>query len=102
RGAFIEVGLSLVGAAVNHLPIFLAALRLLFRNEGLRRHCAARLVGVSTAGPGDDRLPILDAAGNIQPPQLRILSFAELTARWVVPADAVTLEFLTPLRIIRE
>ena len=101
KGATVEVGLTLIGTAVNHLATYLNALYLLFRHERLRRYFAARLVGVSTAGPGADRVSLLDATATFQPDRLRVLSFAELAASAVV-TETVSVEFLTPLRIIRD
>lgn len=95
----LELFLNIAGDAANHLALYVAALRMLFASDGSGNPWGARLMAVA-AGTGDGQRVPIPAAGPL--PALPLLSFDEFLSISGAGASSVTLEFVTPLRIVHD
>ena len=95
-----EVGLTLVGTAINHAPLFVKSFVGMLEGLGLNGDIA-ELVRVESAGYFGERSPCLvgeDTSAGAEP---TILSGAGLVESRIV-GETLALSFNTPLRIIQD
>lgn len=100
-GEPLELGLTLVGEAANHLPLYLAALRELFALPALRRRLPCRLRTILSCDAAGTRYELLTAAGQIHPDRVVLIPAGDLIV--APPAvDEVRVRLQTPLRLMRD
>lgn len=99
-GGEVELSLVIVGEAINHIELFVRAVRSMFDNPGMFSGWRA---GNIEASSGDgSRADIL--AGGTAPgfSSLPLLSFDEILSQDYPSCSRITVEFLTPLRLLHK
>ena len=94
-----EVGLVIVGSAMNYLSEFRDAVSRLFQVESGNGTLAAEVVGTESEGCSGFRSPVLWRKGSSSPEGLSTISADDLIALNTLPSDRVGLRFVTPMRI---
>lgn len=89
RGTHHQLALHLVGSAVQHVPSYLCAVRVLVESR------RGRVVRVEAEAPGGGRTPI-DAAG------VPLLTSLDPVLAVPLSTETVTLRLLTPLKLVHE
>lgn len=102
RGSTVEFGITLAGTAITHLPIYLAALRGMFKPGMPGRRLPASLIEVASVDYQGRRTPLLGASGAESLDRLVCLSAEGVLETSVLPAERITLEFVTPLRLMQD
>ena len=102
RGCTVELGLTIVGSAVNYLPEYVAATGAMLRNPGFRKRLDASILKVETVGYRGIRNIVMEPGGGVETGLLEILSLRGLQEAVVLPSDTVTLTIMTPMRIMGE
>ncbi|MBU5615342.1 CRISPR system precrRNA processing endoribonuclease RAMP protein Cas6 [Geomonas azotofigens] len=92
RGRVCELTLTLVGSAIQHLPDYLAAVRLLIENKG------GAEVAVAAESPGGERTD----CGNDGSLTLPLLGSLDPALTGPLPTETVAIRLLTPLKLVRE
>jgi CRISPR-associated endoribonuclease Cas6 len=100
QGEPVEIGLTLVGQAANHLPLYLAALQQLFCLPAFRRQVQVLLRAIAVSDSVGTRQPLLTAAGQFSLDRVLLLNAADLAAESGGPSVTITLQ--TPLRLLRD
>ena len=100
KGSLVELSLVIVGDAISHLDHFLKGIALLFETPG--RLDQWRAVRFEAAAGDGSRIPIPSTGGCGEFANLPVLSFDELFSRSCSPCSRVTVEFLTPLRLLHK
>ncbi len=101
RGA-AELGLTLVGSAVNHLPAYILALRLLFADEAFTGRFPARLDAIVALDAVGSRTPLWRNGGEPSLSGVPLVAASQLTDRELATPDQLHLEILTPLRLLQD
>lgn len=95
-----ELGLVLFGEATSHLETFLRSLELLFPLHGGANSWQLQIRTIEAAA-GDGGRTLLPTGGNRSAfASLPVLSFAELFSPLFTATTTITLELLTPLRLL--
>ncbi|MBJ6802659.1 CRISPR system precrRNA processing endoribonuclease RAMP protein Cas6 [Geomonas propionica] len=92
RGGVCELALTLVGSSVQHLPTYLAAVRLLIESKG------GVPSGVAAESPGGERAGY--AGDGSQP--LPLLGSLDPSLTGPLPTETVTICLVTPLKLVRD
>ncbi|QXE90844.1 CRISPR system precrRNA processing endoribonuclease RAMP protein Cas6 [Geomonas subterranea] len=92
RGRLCELALTLVGNSMQHLPAYLAAVRVLVENKG------GALTGVTAQSPGGERAAY---AGEGSFP-LPLLGSLDPSMTGPLPIETVAIRLLTPLKLVQE
>ncbi|SNB46440.1 CRISPR system precrRNA processing endoribonuclease RAMP protein Cas6 [Geobacter sp. DSM 9736] len=104
RGITFEIGLTLVGNAINDCSVYLRAMqRMLEQLEPHPSIKAASINKVETAGYRGERYPVLSVSaseGHLD--NLQVMSLKGLVANVIFPESPLRLTLLTPLRIVRK
>jgi len=102
KGACTELALILVGDATSRLETYLKAMELLFPACGLGNPWRLQLRSIeATAGDGV-RTVLPTGGGRAGFSSLPLLSFDELSTPGLLTTATITLELLTPLRLLRQ
>jgi hypothetical protein len=102
RGAIVEVGLTLVGSAVQHAAVYLDAFQLALSRFGpASRFAAMPLKAVSIDYYGARSL-LWEKGEDVCADHLVLLSMEGLQQTCTLSPDAVTLHISTPLRLMKE
>jgi CRISPR-associated endoribonuclease Cas6 len=101
-GRTVELGLTLAGMAANHTEEFIATVQGMLTIPGIERIVRATLVRVEAAGYDGNRTPIMAEGGTVARGEVVTLSLRGLRETMIIPADAVTLAIMTPMRIMGE
>ena len=102
RGSRCEIGLTLVGLAINHVALFLDAAGFLFGHQESRWTGIAEVVKIESADYLGNRAIISQDGGKAALDRFYILSLEDLDKSVVLPADGLRLTIATPLRIIKD
>jgi len=101
-GLTVELGLNLAGMAVNHIEKFVAAVQGMLIITGLQKRIRLSLVRIESEGYDGSRIPIMATGEEVETGQVVTLSLRGLQETVIIPGDAVTVTFVSPLRIMRE
>jgi hypothetical protein len=93
--------LTLFGEATSQLETYLKALELLFPEQGQGNPWRVRLLRIEAIA-GDGVPTVLPRGGRPEFSSLPLLSFEELFSTGLAATDTVTLELLTPLRLLHQ
>ncbi len=102
RGSGCEIGLTLVGLAVNHVLHFLDAVGFMFGHQESRWTEVANVVKIESLDYLGNRAIISQNGGKAALDRFFILSMDGLEKSAFLPTDKVSLTFATPLRIIKD
>ncbi|HEY6008333.1 MAG TPA: CRISPR system precrRNA processing endoribonuclease RAMP protein Cas6 [Geobacteraceae bacterium] len=102
RGVTVELGLTLLGTASRHVPVYLAALRNLLRGNGLHGRGALRPVRVESIGDSGTRQCLQEGDGELFLKETGFLSFQGLQQAALATPQTLALNFDTPLRLVHE
>jgi CRISPR/Cas system endoribonuclease Cas6 (RAMP superfamily) len=102
RGRTIEMGLTLAGPAANHVGSFLEAVRIMFGRWQARRQVVAVVAKVESADHLGNRAVIAEPWSGTPFDRLFFLSADGLDKSAILSHDAVSIEIVTPLRIIKD
>jgi len=96
----VELSLVIAGEAISHLDLFLEAVRdLAGSSEKMGRWQAVRIEAASEDG---SRILVPSEGVGREFANLPLLSFDELFSRSCAPCHSVTIDFLTPLRVLHK
>jgi hypothetical protein len=90
-----EFSLALAGVAVNHLEIYIAAVKALLPP-------ALRLLTVAAVAADGGRTVLAAGNGRVDTTAVPLTSFAEIGSRSRAGTAPLTMEFVTPLRLVRQ
>lgn len=96
------IGLTLVGSAVNHLPAFVDALRLLFADKSLLSRFPARLETIAALDAAGSRTVLWLAGREPHLSSVPLIAASQLTDREPASPGCLDLEILTPLRLMQD
>jgi len=100
RGTLVDLSLVITGGAISHLDLFLAAVReLAGSSERMGQWHAVRIEAVSEDG---SRILLPSEGIGREFANLPVLSFDEFFSRSFGPCCRVTIDFLTPLRLLHK
>ncbi|HEX8960739.1 MAG TPA: CRISPR system precrRNA processing endoribonuclease RAMP protein Cas6 [Geobacteraceae bacterium] len=102
RMATVELGLTLVGPAVNFVATYVDALNGMLASPDLHRRCAASLMKVESAGCDGCRSLVFAPKEGVALDRLSSLSLQGLREASVLAPDTVTLAIATPMLILSE
>ncbi len=102
RGSRCEIGLTLVGLAINHVVCFLDTVGFLFGHQESRWTEVADVVKIESADYLGNWAIISQNGGRAALDRFCILSPEGLEKSAILPADELRLTIATPLRIIKE
>ena len=97
-----ELGLTLVGSAVNHLTAYLLALRLLFADQAFLGRFPARLEAVAALDAAGCRRVLWRDGGEPQLSEVSLVAASQLTDRELATPGFLHLDMLTPLRLLQD
>ena len=100
KEASVEISLVIAGEVIRHLDLFLRAVNLLFTAPG--RLSSWKVIRTEAASEDGSRIPILSNGAGSEFTDLPVLSFDELFSRSCGPCSRVTIEFMTPLRLMHK
>lgn len=100
QGSEVELTLVIAGAAISHLDLFVKAVRLMFASPGLLK--GWRLCAVEAAAGDGTRTVIPVGGAGTEFSSLPLLSFDELFSSGCVSCQRVTINFLTPVRLLHK
>jgi hypothetical protein len=98
----VELGLTLVGSAVNHLAAYILALRLLFADEAFTGRFPARLDAIAALDAAGSRTLLWRHGGEPQLSEVPFVAATQLIDREQAMPDHLHLEILTPLRLLQD
>jgi len=99
QGSLVELSLVIAGEAISQLDLFLKAVReLIDSSERMGRWQAVRIEAASEDG---SRI-LIPSEGVGREFDLPVLSFGEFFSRSCAPCSCVTIDFLTPLRLLHK
>ena len=98
----VEIGLTLVGSAVNHAGDFIRAMERYCAGEMTGANLVITLDGVSAQGLFGERSAVRMSRRGELSGDLRILAAEDIAGKSVSDKENVALNFLTPLRQLRE
>lgn len=99
KGTLIELSLAIAGEAISHLDPFFKALGILLESHGRIGHW--KIVRIEAAAGDGSRIPIPADSKNGEFANLPLLYFEELLSR-SAPCSTVTVDILTPLRLLHK
>ena len=100
QGSEVELSLVIAGAAISRLDLFVSAVRLLFASPGIFRGWR---LGTVEAAAGDGSRTVIPVGGAVAEfSSLPLLSFDELLSPGCAGCSRVTINFLTPLRLLHK
>jgi hypothetical protein len=102
RGSRCEIGITLVGLAVNHVVHFLDAVGFMFGNQESRWTEIANVVKIESVDYLGNRAIISQNGGKAALDRFFVLSMDGLEKSAFLSTDKVHLTFATPLRIIKD
>jgi hypothetical protein len=97
-----EIGLTLVGHAVNHVRLFLDAVAFMFGHHDSRWTEVARVVKIESVDYLCNRTIISQNGSNAAFDRFFVLSMEGLEKSAFLSTDAISLNFDTPLRIVKD
>jgi hypothetical protein len=102
RGTIVEVGLSVIGSAVPFTSVYIAAMTALLHAAGFRDRVKTLLLKVESEDCGGARRTVMtpDTSGDAL--NLSILSLEGLQQTAVLPVDFVTINIITPIRLMAD
>lgn len=98
----LEIGLTLLGSAINHASEFIKALELSCSRGPAGSGFSVTLDGVFSEGLFRERAAIRVSKQGTMVGDLRIIAANDLAMRTGPSQDRVSLSFLTPMRLFRE
>jgi hypothetical protein len=98
----LELGLVIIGTAMNYLPEFFSAMMGLFSGDARTEYPSAEIVRVESEGCSGFRSLIALERGSASPDGLSTISADDLIALNTLPSDQLGLRVLTPLRVQQE
>jgi hypothetical protein len=98
----LELGLVIIGIAMNYLPEFCSAMMSLFSVRPRKDFPLAEIVRVESEGCSGFRSLIVLERGTASPDGLSTISAADLIALNTLSSDQIGLRVITPLRIHQE
>ena len=101
-GGRCEIGLTLVGLAINHVVCFLDTVGFLFGHQESRWSEIVDVVKIESVDYLGNRAIISQNGGRAALDRFCILSLEGLEKTAILPADELRLTFATPLRIIKD
>lgn len=101
-GRTCEIGLVLVGRAVNHSKTYLASIGMMLRTAGSNGRAVGRIISVETVGYGGERHPLQETGESTAPEGLVILSAQGLQMSDDLSPIEVGVSISTPLRLMHE
>lgn len=102
KGARTELALILVGGATSRLETYLEAMELLFPARGQGNPWRLQLRSIEAAAGDGVRTVLPTGGGRAAFSSLPLLSFDELANPGLLTTGTLTLELLTPLRLLRQ
>lgn len=102
RGTAVELGLTILGEATQHVSTYVAALRRLFRTGGPRFRVPASIARVESVAGGGIRHCIQAGDGALTLEGMGLLSLEGLEQCAVATPRTLALTFVTPLRLVHE
>ena len=102
RGQAVPLGLTLVGTAANHVAVYLDAVKRLFGAGNRSGLPCATVVRVESRGYGESRHLVREGEGALRLDLLEQLSLNGLVEGLPLVPREMTVEFLTPLRLLHE
>jgi hypothetical protein len=102
KGDSCEIGLTLVGIAINHVVHFLDAVGFMFGHPESRWTGVADLVKIESVDYLGNRAIISQNGSRAVLDRFHVLSLDGLEKSAVLPTDELRLTFATPLRIIKD
>jgi CRISPR-associated endoribonuclease Cas6 len=99
KGTVFELSLVIAGEVIRHLDLFLKAVTFMFAAPG--RLSDWRAVRMEAASEDGSRI-LIPSDGGGEFANLPVLSFDELFSGSSAPCSSVTIEFLTPLRVLHK
>ena len=103
RGAIVELGLTLVGSAIAHLPFYLKAVSGLCVATGIKRPILpVSILSVGCRDASGAIAPLPSPVPEVFPEGVTILTAAELAASRQLSPSSLVLEIDTPLRLMQE
>jgi len=100
KGTVFELSLVIAGEVIRHLDLFLKAVTFLFAAPG--RLGDWKVIRMEAASEDGSRIVIPSDGAGREFANLPVLSFDELFSRSSAPCSSVTIEFLTPLRVMHK
>lgn len=102
RGSSLEIGLTLLGLAVNHVGHFLDTVGVMFSKQDSRWTGVASLIKIESVDYLGNRATISQNRSIVALDQLSVLSMEGLEKSVVLPNNTLTITIATPLRIMRD
>jgi len=100
QGSEVELSLVIAGAAISHLDLFVSAVKHMFAPSGIFKGWS---LGTVEAAAGDGTRTVIPVGGaGSEFSSLPLLSFDELFSPGCVSCQRVTINFLTPLRLLHK
>jgi len=102
RGVTLDAGLTLLGTAVNHLNLYLAALSRLFRLEKAGGDGGVTILRVGSVDYSGNQHPLRQPFGSQAAEVPLVLSLVGLTKMMVLPMGRITVFVDAPMRIVHD
>jgi hypothetical protein len=101
-GTLLEVGLVLVGSAINHIDFYMAAFSLLLQQDGPSGRIDASIRRVDSVDYMGNRHLLEEREGKWASGGLPLLSVKGLCKTVMLPMDWITITIETPMRILHD
>jgi hypothetical protein len=98
RKTSAELSLAIAGESISHLDLFLEALRILAGSDKMGR---LRTVSIEAASEDGSRVVIPSGGTGKNFTDLPVLSFDDFLSKSCAPCSNVTIDFMTPLRLLQ-
>jgi len=98
----LELGLVIIGTAMNYLPEFCSTMMRLFSEDARKEFPSAEIVRVESEGCSGFRSLLVLERGSASTDGLSTISADDLIALNTLPSDQLGLRVLTPLRVQQE
>ncbi len=102
RGTELEIGLVLVGNAIDHLDFYMAAFGHMLLQVGQGKGGGASIRRLESVDYAGNRHLVEERGGHWAPGGLALLSVRGLCKSELLPMDSITINLETPLRIMHE
>lgn len=102
KSVTVELGLVVVGTAMNYLSAFRNSVIRMFRAETGMDALAAEVVALESEGCSGFRSPLIFENESPRPVGFSTISADDLIALNTHPSDRIGLRFISPLRVARE
>ena len=102
RGAVLELGLTLLGEAAQHVPTCVGTLRRLTRPGATPARLPVRIEQVESVAAGGTHHSLQEGDGALSLEGMGVLSLGGLVRGAVVTPRTLDITFVTPLRLVHE